>query len=158
MRKNEETLTLQCELTDDERLEYSKELAEELTKQSETEGALKSMAQQMKGQIQEHEARIGVLVNMVNIGREFRPVKCDIVYDWDGDRKIYYRQDTGIECRKDLISGNERQEYLLDQKRIEEEDALVDEQHEPELDAPPADNQPKDDPADAEVAPDCQQA
>jgi hypothetical protein len=111
-RQTEDTLTLECMLTNDEKLAYAKEMAEEHSKQSEADGALKAMSKQMKATIETHIARIGVLSQKLNTGREYRKVKCKVVYDWDTLRKRWYREDTGEVARDCPIPTEEYQEHL----------------------------------------------
>jgi hypothetical protein len=123
-RQTEDTLTLECVLTNDEKLAYAKEMAEEHSKQHEAEGALKAMSKQMKATIEQHMSRIGVISHKLNTGREYRKVKCKVAYDWDTCRKQWYREDTGELARDNPIPTEEYQEHL----KLEAESRAIDEE------------------------------
>lgn len=88
-------LYLECILSDQEKLSYSKELGENITLKSRSEEALKSFSTQKKAEIAGHEAKINLLADKINTGREYRDIECEIKFDWEEKTKSWLRKDTG---------------------------------------------------------------
>jgi len=110
MRKTKEKLNLECVLTDQEKLAYSKQLAENLSKKQRAEDTLKSFNTQKKAEIAGLDAEINLKVDKINSGREYRDVECTIFWDWDRKVKVWTRTDTGEVAHEDIISEHELQE------------------------------------------------
>ena len=107
-----ESLRLECILTDQERLVYSKELGETLTENSVAEEALKTFQAQAKSELATLKGRISGLANKLNTGREYRQVECVVTYDYKAKEKIWTRTDTGEICRTDIIPERDLQEEI----------------------------------------------
>ena len=112
MRERKKTLNLECELTDAERLIYSKKLAGALTDKSRSEDRLKSFQTQMKAEIAGYEANINMLSDKINTGHEFRDVECAVEWLWEKGEKHFIRIDTGEVAKVHVISEGEQQEEL----------------------------------------------
>jgi len=110
MRKTKEKLTLECILTDQEKLVYSKQLAENLSKKQRAEDTLKSFKTQKTAEITGLDAEINLKVDKINSGREYRDVECAIFWDWDRKVKVWTRTDTGEVAKEDIIEEHEWQE------------------------------------------------
>jgi hypothetical protein len=126
MRKTKEKINLECILTDPEKLAYSKQLAENLSKKQRAEDTLKSFNTQKKAEIAGLDAEINLKVDKINSGREYRDVECTIFWDWDRKVKVWTRTDTGDVCKEDIISEHELQEECElqeeEQKKIRPQD------------------------------------
>ena len=109
------TTKMQCEciLTDTDKLSLSKELSEHIGNQARAEDDLVSFNSQKKAEIKGHTAHINRIASLLNSGREYRDVLCEIVFDQKKDEVSWIRQDTG-EITKHLspIPENMRQEEL----------------------------------------------
>lgn len=119
MRLTKETRTLECILTDAEKLKYGAEMAELHYKKSRAEDQLKSIQSAIKADIAAHEAKINDLSQKISTGREYREVQCAIVYDWDRKVKSSIRNDTGEIAHEDIIPDRELQEEM-DLRKLEE--------------------------------------
>ena len=109
-RKTKETLNLQCTLTNDELLKYSREMSEAISEKTRTENNLKSFAAQAKSEIAERDAKISLYSEKINTGKEYRPVECTIVYFWESKEKAWTRNDTHEVVKTDIIPESELQE------------------------------------------------
>lgn len=115
-------MTLACVLTNDERLVYSLQMAEALQSLEETEKRKKEFTAQINADIEKHEARSHEIGHKLTSGKEFRPVKCDIVYDWEKKQRAWIRKDTGEVAHEDIIPEEMIQEELeLQEKNVQEE-------------------------------------
>ena len=110
MRKEKEYLTLECILTDKEKLEYSKQLAENVSNKARAEDSLKSFQTQQKAQISNHEAQINLYSEKINTGKEYRAIECQVIYDFEKKEKSWKRKDTGEIAKTDIITEKELQE------------------------------------------------
>ena len=109
-RRTKETLTCECVLTDDEKLKYSKELSESISKKQRADDSLKSFSTQIKSEIASCEAKIDALADKLNSGREYRAIECSVKYDFDKKEKTWVRLDTGEIAKTDIITEKECQE------------------------------------------------
>ena len=111
--------------TDEEKLKYSKDLGEHLSEKRQQEDSLRSYQTQAKAEIASHDAQINLLADKINTGREYRDVECRIEYNWDKKTREWYRLDTGVMCREDIILEEDLQEHMqLEQERATEEEAI----------------------------------
>lgn len=110
MRQKEVKRELECVLTDSELKEYSKILAVAVREKTKLEADLKTYQTQKKAEIESRNGIIALMSEKVSSGKEYREVKCSVVYDWDRKEKFYIRQDTGEEIRSDIITERELQE------------------------------------------------
>ena len=106
------TLTLECKLTAGELKDFSKQLAEAIAKKSRIESEMDTYKAQKKGEIQQMDGIILVMSEKVNSEKEWRPVECEVLYDFGTGIKSYVRKDTGEECKTEVIPESERQEVL----------------------------------------------
>lgn len=114
MRKTKESLHLECALTNEEKLKYSKELSESVSKKARAEEGLKSFQTQKKAEIAGCDANINRLAEILNVGKEYRMVECTIEYDFTTKEKTWVRKDTGEIAQTDIIPGRELQEELVE--------------------------------------------
>ena len=105
-------MMLECLLTDKEKLGYSKELGEAISKRNRALDSLKSFQTQAKADLAGVEANIAILADKLNTGHEYRDVECDIVYDWTAKEKRWIRSDTDVTVKTDIIPEKELQERL----------------------------------------------
>jgi hypothetical protein len=117
MRKTTENLTLQCVLTDEEKAKYAMQLAQAKLDKDRFEADKKSYDDQAKADISSCDSAMSKNSVLVSTGKEFRSVKCKIVYDWDKKTKTWYREDNGDEAKNDIISEFEIQEEIEFQKK-----------------------------------------
>jgi len=110
MRQKKDTLTLKCILTDGERLIYGAEQSAANSRRHRLEDELKSFKKQKDSEIAQCETVENLNAERVNNGYEFRPVACEIQYDFDRKIKIWIRIDTGEIAKEDVISEEELQE------------------------------------------------
>lgn len=96
-------MQLECILTNEEKLKYSKARAED---------NLKSYQPQTKAQIASFEATINLLADKLNSGTEYRDVVCDIIVDYKAKTKSFIRKDTGQTARLDELSEKDLQQEL----------------------------------------------
>lgn len=112
MRKQKETLNVECILTEQDKLAYAKSLAENISRRQRSEDGLKSFATQAKAEITGYEAQINLFSEKINTGREYRYIECEIEYDWEAKIKKWRRVDNKEICKEDIISERELQEEL----------------------------------------------
>ena len=111
-RRTKETLTVECVLTDEEKLKYSKELSENISRKQRSEDSLKSFSTQVKSEIASCDAKINAFADKLNSGREYRSVECLVKYDFDKKEKVWIRSDTGEIAKTDIIFEKELQEEV----------------------------------------------
>lgn len=88
---------LRCNLTDDEKLDAGRELAEATNTLTELENDKKRVNDDFKSKVSAAEAEVGVLSNKLRSGYEFRNVECDVVFDDpEPGKKTIYRNDVLI--------------------------------------------------------------
>lgn len=104
------TMYVECLLTDQEKLVYSKSLGENITLRSRAEEGLKSFSTQKKAEIAGYEASINLLADKINTGREYRDVECDIQFDLDEKLKTWVRKDTGEHAKVEKMTDEEIEE------------------------------------------------
>jgi hypothetical protein len=113
MTKQEEThRTLQCVLTNDELLKYSRELAQANQDLSALEDKKKDVVAGFTAQAKRIEADINMNALKVSTGKEMRDVKCVWDYDYERKIKILTRLDTGEVLQEDELTPEELQEVL----------------------------------------------
>lgn len=112
MRKDKESLNLECVLTDSEVLTYSRTMAEEISRKQHMENQKASYTKQMTAEIATHEAKIAVLSEKVKNGKEWRDVECRVIYDWDNKTRAWIRNDTGEIAKTDIIPEEDLQEEM----------------------------------------------
>jgi hypothetical protein len=124
MRKEKENLDLECKLTDVEILAYSREMAEQFSRQGNAEYRKSVFNKQIASELEEINATISGLSQKVKSGSEYRQVECEIVYDFTTGKRHWYRKDTGEEVKEAKISEEDLQEHLaLEEKQEAEAEA-----------------------------------
>ena len=118
-------LYLECILNDTEKLAYSKDLGENITLKTRSEESLKSFQTQKKAEIAGHEAKINLLADKINTGREYREVECKIEFDWDEKVKSWVRKDTGANVKTERMSDEEISEHAQRQLSLDNTDKEV---------------------------------
>lgn len=109
-RETKCTRSLECKLTDSEKLSYAKEMSERIGKKSASEDQLKAATTQIKADIAGHDARIQAIASKLTSGTEYRDVECEIRYDWKKKIKEIIRKDTGEIIHADIIPDKDLQE------------------------------------------------
>ena len=132
-KKNESTEQLKCFLTDKEKLDMGKSLAETLAKKSGFERELNSLKKQFGSKIEMCDSQIASLQELINVGYEFRSVKIEILFDFDKGVVETTRIDTFevIEIRP--MTANERQmmiDFNVDVAEEFEKEAVEEESEE----------------------------
>ncbi len=107
-----ETQHLECILTDTEKLIYSKELSEKISNKSRTEDNLKSFSSQAKAEIAGFDARINLLAEKLNTGKEYRPIQVEVMWNYTKGEKTWVRLDTKQIIKTDIIPTDELQQEL----------------------------------------------
>jgi len=107
------TQRLRCHLTDEERLNAGKELAEATNYLIELEEDRSRIVSDFKAKTTAQQAEISVLSNKLRTGYEFRDVKCEIHFDKpDPGQKLTLRIDTGATVSIETMSEEEKQRSL----------------------------------------------
>jgi hypothetical protein len=117
VERGKETITLECILTDDEKLKYSKTIAESVSKKARAEDALKSFQTQQKAEIAGFDASINSIAEKLSTGREYRPVECRLVLNFKTKTKNWVRTDTGEIGRTVPLDESDYQEPIPLEKK-----------------------------------------
>jgi hypothetical protein len=113
IEEKEVTEYLPCILTDTELLSKSRELAKANEDLVAVEARKKDVDADLKAQVTKIEANIGVLSRSISQGKEWRNVKCKMVFDYTKGIKQLIRQDTMEIIKSDFLSQSERQESMI---------------------------------------------
>jgi hypothetical protein len=89
-----EKIQCDCILTDEEKLVMSKELSEHISSKKRAEDDLIAFNAQKKAEIKGHDAHINRIAELLNNGREFRTVLCEVQLLDKSDTAVWIRQDT----------------------------------------------------------------
>jgi hypothetical protein len=108
---------LACKLTDAELLETARGLSGELAKRAQLDAQLASFKKQIGADIEKCDASIEKFREMISSGEEYRDVECELTYRWAEGVKTTTRKDSGEIVREQVISEDERQMKLVDDKR-----------------------------------------
>ena len=120
MRIKKANLSLECVLTDAEKLSYSKLQNEAINAKSQAEAELKSFSTQKKAEIASSDATIALYYQKIATGKEYRMIPCEVKYDFDKKEKLFIRIDTGEIAKQDIISESELQEEIELQAKAQE--------------------------------------
>ena len=124
MRPTKDTMTLACKLTDTEKLDYGQKMSEAMQSLQESEARKKEFDSQIKADIERYEARAHEIKAKLLSGKEFRPVECDIVYNWEEKQRTWIRKDTGEVAHEDIIPEEMYQEEMaLQEEKVKKEQA-----------------------------------
>lgn len=111
--KKKITLTLRCNLTDPEKINAGKELAEATNQLTELENDRKQVADSFKAKITAEDAKVASLSNKVRSGYEFRQVPCLVHFDEPTTgMKRTVRTDTNEQVSVEAMSEGEKQRNL----------------------------------------------
>lgn len=100
---------LMCELTNDEKREYGRKLADLEHDKDIVEADKKASADSFKEKLSAIDAGISRLVGPIRDGVERRDVECEWVYHWETFAKDLVRCDTGEVVITEAITPRERQ-------------------------------------------------
>ena len=103
------SLYLECRLTDDEMKSCSKTLAESIRQRDQLLADIETFKAQRKAEIVALDGTIAKMSSMVNSEKEFRDVRCEVIFNFEKGFKTYVRLDTGEEVKHDPITDAERQ-------------------------------------------------
>ncbi len=106
------TRELKYELTQDELLSYSRQLAKNQQDKGEAESGKKSVVADYNDKIARLNSEIQILSRKVANGYEHRPIKCRWQYHWENGKKVLLRLDTGEIVEAAEITPEERQQEL----------------------------------------------
>lgn len=104
--------SLAVNLTDEELLTHSKELAKVSQDKEAVERRKKEVADDFKAQVTKLEAEISILSRTIGNGYEYRDVECYWVYDWPRGKKSLMRTDTSEIVQSTNIEEHEKQNRL----------------------------------------------
>jgi hypothetical protein len=121
MRLKKTSLSLECVLTDEEKLNCSKLQNDAINLKTQAEAELKSFSTQKKAEIASADAVIALYYQKISTGKEYRMIPCEIRYDFDKKEKLFIRTDTGEIAKQDIISESELQEEMDIQAKAQEE-------------------------------------
>ena len=125
MRRLTDKMHLECQLTNEELLAYSKQLAEETAYRNKTENELQYTKEDFKKRLEKHEATINVLLQKISTEKETRFVDIRIEYDWSAGKKSFYRLDTGDIFKDEPITPEELQEKMEFEKAEKPEEVAA---------------------------------
>jgi len=112
-RPDKENLTLECQLTDTEKLAYSKKLAYANQRLYHLEDQKKAYNSQIKSDMEKSGSEISYLSQAIDSGKEYRDIECTVEYDWIANQMIWIRIDTGEVAKKEIIPKEFLQESAL---------------------------------------------
>lgn len=108
-----EIIELPCKLTDSELIECGRKQSETISKIKRLEEELESYKTQKKADITLCESVIQATSDMINTGKTFRSVDCEIRWDFEKGLKTWWRMDTGEQIRECKIPEHEMQESMI---------------------------------------------
>ena len=111
---------LDCKLTQEEILVYSRLLAKETEDKTEAENRKKDIASEYTATIGQHATSMGILSRKITSGQEHRIVECFYEHDWPNSEKTLFRSDTGEMVKIEEIELWERQQHLKLREKEEE--------------------------------------
>lgn len=107
------TQQLGCQLTDEEKIQAGKELAEATNELTELGNDKAQIVSDFKAKMTAAEARVAVLGNKIRSGYEFRPVECSVTMDTpEPGQKQTMRLDTQEVVATVAMSEDEKQRKL----------------------------------------------
>lgn len=89
-----EMKSLPVDLTETERIQYARQLAQEFAKYDMIEADKKDATARLGKMLKEQRALLDDLTERVNTGKEFREVECEILFDFQRRLVETYRNDT----------------------------------------------------------------
>lgn len=111
----EEIITVTDPLTDAERLEYGREMADSLAKIEEYEDALDAERKRYKRLIEEQEKIAQTAAKLYREGKAEREVHCDLLKDWDKCEMVWFEAEPPHrEVLRRPMTAEERQGSFLE--------------------------------------------
>ncbi len=108
-----EEMRLEVQLSEDEKIQAGKDLAENLQDIADLTYDLEAEKKRLKGRIEEHKGEVSRLAYMVNRGAERRLVNCIWTpHETEVDVKILVRVDTGEIVDERVMTDEDRQVNL----------------------------------------------
>lgn len=89
-----EMKSLPVDLTEMERIQYARQLAQEFAKYDMIEADKKDATARLGKLLKEQRALLDDITERVNTGKEFRQVECEILFDFQKRMVETYRNDT----------------------------------------------------------------
>jgi hypothetical protein len=106
-----QSINIQVNLTDAEKLKYSKEMSEAVSAKARAEDNLKSFSTQTKAEIASFDATINKIAEKLNTGKEYRLIECEVKTDFKTKTKKFIDKD-GEVVREDILTDSELQQEL----------------------------------------------
>jgi hypothetical protein len=106
------TESLEVQLTEKEIRTASKAMAEALRGKGQAEDEIKTFRSQKMAEVTRLEGQIAINAQLVNTEKEFRPVECEVSYDFAKGVKTTVRMDTGEVVRQEPVTNSDRQMFL----------------------------------------------
>jgi hypothetical protein len=107
-----ETESLKVTLTTEEKVNLGEQQAKDYSELLRLKDKLKEMSSQIKGQMEEVEARVKRISETIRNGYEYRDVEVRKVLDHEAGMARYYREDTAECFRERPLRPSERQAEL----------------------------------------------
>lgn len=126
--------TLECRLTDSEKMAAAKEFAVQLNEAKRLNLELKSVTAEMRQKIKEAMSTVNTKAEEVRTGVQKRDVDCDRVYDYDAGEVRVIRLDTDEVIEERRMLTHERQTELPGTAPANEEDEDNDAEIQEQLD------------------------
>ena len=106
------TKEVKCLLTQEELLDYSKQLAKNQQDKYEAESHKKSVVADCNDKIARLDSEMHALSRKINSGYEYRMTKCQYVFDWERLTKTLIRIDTGEIVDIRPVTDEDKQQSL----------------------------------------------
>ncbi len=103
---------LPCQLTNEEKIDFSLKLAGLFQQQMEIEEKKKQAVNEFGARLKKVGGEIHYFSNVISSGKESRNVKCTLEYLWAAGKKILTRLDTNEVVSEEIISDFERQQHM----------------------------------------------
>lgn len=106
---HKETFTLPCKISDEERIDFGRKLAQANTELTQAEMRKKEAASQFGAVIERTKAEANRIANIISTGEEYRAVECEIILDYDAGRALTFRTDIEEVTDSRPLTRDERQ-------------------------------------------------
>lgn len=107
-----ETMSCKCEFTQEELHEKVEELAKKIDEKESIEDHKKEIVAQLNADIKAIDNRVKVLGTHLRNKYEFRMIKCEVFRDYERNKVVYTRTDTGEIVRTKNMTQADRQTAL----------------------------------------------
>jgi hypothetical protein len=112
------TERLKCFFTNEEKQELGSQMAEAVSRRIEHDKALKSVNASIKSDIAKEDAVISGCSEKIRSGYEFRNVECQNIKDFQNEKILTYRMDTGQIIRERKMDPEEMQKDLFREEEV----------------------------------------